>query len=191
MELSERFVQAFEYAFQLHRRQKRKGSGVPYLEHLLAVSALVLQDGGSEDEAAAGLLHDAVEDQGGLPVLAEIRQRFGERVAQIVADCSDSYTNPKPPWRERKEGYLLRLRRASPEVLRVSLADKLDNARSILTDLQADGDALWGRFNGGKAGTLWYYRALVEVFQTQSRSPMLNELEQVVKRIEGLASERP
>ena len=188
MELSERFAQAFEYAFQLHRRQKRKGSGVPYLEHLLAVAALTLQDGGGEDEAIAGLLHDAVEDQGGLAALTEIRRRFGERVAQIVADCSDSFTNPKPPWRERKAAYLLRLRGAPPEVLRVSLADKLDNARAILTDLQTDGEALWGRFNGGKAGTLWYYRALVEVFQAQSRSPMLGELERVVKRIEALAA---
>lgn len=160
---------------------------MPYLAHLMAVSALVLQDGGSEDEAIAGLLHDAVEDQGGLPVLAEIQQRFGARVAQIVEGCTDAYENPKPPWRERKTAYLQRLSGASPEVLRVSLADKLHNARSIWFDLQSNGDSLWGRFNGGKSGTLWYYGALVEAFKTRRRSPMLAELEELVGRIEAAA----
>lgn len=186
-ELSPRFVEAFEYAFNLHRRQTRKGNRTPYLAHLMAVSALVLQDGGSEDEAIAGLLHDAVEDQGGLPVLEAIRLRFGERVAQIVAGCSDSYGHPKPPWRERKTAYIQHLSGASPEVLRVSLADKLHNARSIWNDLQSNGEALWTQFKGGKRGTLWYYRALVEAFKPRCSSPMLAELEGVVERIEAAA----
>ncbi len=126
--LNERFDQALNYAIQLHADQLRKGSGVPYLAHLLSVTALVLEDGGSEDEAIAALLHDAVEDQGGLATLEEIRSKFGTHVADIVAGCTDSFEDPRPPWKQRKDRYLQHLAQATPEVRRVSLADKLHNA---------------------------------------------------------------
>jgi (p)ppGpp synthase/HD superfamily hydrolase len=192
MILSERFAQAFLYAFNLHRHQTRKGGSVPYLAHLMGVAALVIENGGSEDEAIAALLHDAPEDQGGKVVLDEIRRSFGNYVAEIVDGCTDTYEKPKLPWRSRKETYLNHLRHASPEVRRVSLADKLHNARSILQDLQGAGDSVWERFNGGKEGTLWYYRALVNVFlETETGrnglSPMLAEFADIVTRIESQA----
>lgn len=185
--LSEHFEQALSYAFQLHRRQSRKGSRTPYFAHLMAVAALVLEDGGDEDQAIAALLHDAPEDQGGLVILDEIRVRFGERVAAIVDGCTDTYESPKPPWRQRKEQYLQHLHTTSPEVLRVSLADKLHNARATLADLKRLGPPVWSRFNGGMAGTLWYYQALVKVFQQRITSPMVTDLHNVVAELEKLA----
>lgn len=181
--LSDRFQQALVYTFQLHSCQTRKESGVPYISHLLAVTALVLEDGGNEDQAIAALLHDAVEDQGGRATLEEIRQRFGDRVAFIVDSCTDAYTIPKPPWRQRKEEYIKHLHQAPKDVRRVSLADKLHNARSILVDLRLEGDDIWSHFNGGRDGTLWYYRALVAVFQQIDDSPMVDELSRVVMEI--------
>jgi GTP pyrophosphokinase len=183
--LTERFQDAFGFASTLHARQKRKGTGIPYLSHLLGVTALVLEDGGDEDQAIAALLHDAVEDQGGLKTLEEIRQRFGQHVAEIVDGCTDAYTTPKPPWKQRKQDYLAHLRQASPEVVRVSLADKLHNARSISADLQRIGETTWRRFNGGRDGTLWYYHSLVEIFKERSSSPMVAELQRVVQAIEA------
>ncbi len=166
----------------------RKGSDVPYVAHLLGVAALVLEDGGDEDQAIAALLHDAPEDQGGREILDEIRRRFGERVARIVDGCTDTYQSPKPPWRQRKEAYLSHLQDAPAEVLRVSLADKLHNARSILNDLYRSGDAVWERFTGGKEGTLWYYRSLVQTFLPMNTSPLATELDWIVSRIENFAS---
>jgi (p)ppGpp synthase/HD superfamily hydrolase len=186
MRLSERFNQALDYALALHGDQLRKGSETPYIAHLLAVTALVLEDGGDEEQAIAALLHDAPEDQGGLEVLEAIRMRFGDRVADIVHGCTDTYQTPKPPWRQRKANYLEHLQTASQEVLRVSLADKLHNARSILLDLQRFGDAVWERFNGGKEGTLWYYRSILETFRSVSDSPLVAELAWVLQRIEAL-----
>jgi len=185
--LQSRFEEALVLATRLHARQKRKDKDLPYVSHLIAVTALVLEDSGDEDEAIAALLHDAVEDQGGLRTLDEIRQRFGERVAAIVEGCSDSFVQPKPPWRVRKQTYLDHLREASPEVRRVSLADKLHNARTILADLQEDGEAVWSRFNGGKDGSLWYYRSLLEIFQSGPSSPMLREFTRLLQEIELLA----
>ncbi|HEX7974562.1 MAG TPA: HD domain-containing protein [Anaerolineales bacterium] len=188
--LTSRFNDALFYTLELHAAQVRKGSGVPYIAHLLGVTALVLEDGGDEDQAIAALLHDAVEDQGGLQTLNEIGRRFGDRVAQIVEGCTDAYTTPKPPWRKRKEQYLEHLHSAGPEVLRVSLADKLYNARSILDDLRRDeGENVWTRFNGGKNGSLWYYRSLAGFFQQASRSPMAASLAEVVSEIERIASQ--
>ena len=187
--LTQRFDEAILYASRLHSGQVRKKSGTPYIAHLLAVTALVLEDGGDEDQAIAALLHDAAEDQGGRETLEEIERRFGERVAMIVDGCTDTYLTPKPPWRERKEGYLQHLRTAAPEVRRVSLADKLHNARSILTDLVVSGNDVWARFNGGKQGTMWYYQSLVQVFQELDSSPMVVELARVVERIERIALE--
>lgn len=174
---------------RLHAGQARKGSNTPYVAHLLAVTALVLEDGGDEDQAIAALLHDAAEDQGGLATLEEIERRFGKRVALIVDGCTDTYLTPKPPWQERKERYLQHLQSAVPEVRRVSLADKLHNARSILTDLSQLGNEVWARFTGGKEGTLWYYRSLVQIFQELDSSPMVVELARVVERIERIALE--
>ena len=196
IELTERFGQALLFAFQLHQQQRRKGSQTPYIAHLLGVAALVLEDGGDEDEAIAALLHDAAEDQGGLETLEQIRLKFGARVASIVDGCTDTYETPKPLWRPRKEDYLGHLQTASPSVLRVSLADKLHNARTILVDLSSQGDQVWRRFNGGKAGSLWYYRSLVQIFQQLQRSgldnsPMLAQLGEVVTQIEQLAEEDP
>lgn len=184
-ELTERFTNALVSTAETHASQKRKGTSVPYLSHLLAVAALMLEDGGSEDEAIAALLHDAVEDQGGASRLAEIRARFGERVATIVAGCSDADVQPKPPWRERKETYIRHLAEAPPEVIRVSLADKLHNARAILSDYRQVGDALWQRFNP-EADQLWYYRALSNAFQERTTSPMLAELNRVIDELERL-----
>ena len=194
IELTERFGQALLYAFRLHQRQRRKGSQTPYIAHLLGVAALVLEDGGDEDEAIAALLHDAAEDQGGLETLEQIRLKFGAHVASIVDGCTDTYETPKPLWRPRKEQYLAHLQTASPSVLRVSLADKLHNARTVLVDLSSQGDQVWQRFNGGKAGSLWYYRSLVQIFQQLQRSgritsPLVARLDEVVARIERLAGE--
>jgi (p)ppGpp synthase/HD superfamily hydrolase len=156
------------------------------MAHLLAVASLVLEDGGDEEQAIAALLHDAPEDQGGQETLEAIRLRFGARVADIVDGCTDTYESPKPPWRQRKELYLDHLHTASEEVCRVSLADKLHNARSILIDLLRCGDGVWERFNGGKAGTLWYYHSLLRVFRSRSQSPMVTELGFVLQRIDSL-----
>ncbi len=186
--LTERFEKALTYATQLHARQLRKGNQTPYIAHLLSVTGLVLEAGGDEDTAIAALLHDAVEDQGGMETLNEIRHRFGDCVAEIVISCSDAFTTPKPPWRKRKEAYLNHLLGASSQARMVSLADKLHNARSILRDLSQTGDQVWKKFNGGKEGTLWYYRSLVDVFHNLDEGYLVDELSFVVDRIEQMAA---
>lgn len=185
--LTERFIEALEFATRLHDSQLRKGSETPYVAHLLAVASLVMEAGGSEDEVIAALLHDGPEDQGGLQTLAEIHSRFGESVAHIVAECSDSFEAEKPPWKERKLAYLRHLESASPSGVLVSCADKLHNARSVLTDYRTIGDELWGRFRGGREGTLWYYRALVDKYGQKSLPAMLfEELDRTVSELERL-----
>jgi GTP pyrophosphokinase len=175
------------FANQLHANHTRKGTGTPYIAHLLAVTALVIENGGGEDEAIAALLHDAVEDQGGEKTRDEIRRRFGDNVVSIVDGCTDTDQAPKPPWRERKEQYIARLRKESSESARlVSLADKVHNARTIITDHSQTGAAVWRRFSGGKEGTLWYYRALVDVFGTFGSSTLLAQFERLVLKMEGL-----
>lgn len=186
--LSSRFEQALQYAARLHAGQERKGTGVPYVAHLMSVAALVLEDGGDEDEAIAALLHDAVEDQGGQPTLEQIRRRFGQRVARIVEGCTDTDASPKPPWRRRKEQYLAHLRHASTEMRRVSSADKLHNARTVLAEFRQVGDSVWQRFQGDKEGTLWYYRSLVTAFREGGSGYIVEELDRVVTELEGLAS---
>jgi len=183
--LTNRFESALVYATQLHAQQVRKGTNVPYISHLLSVAALVLEDGGDEDEAIAALLHDAVEDQGGVATREVIFQQFGERVIQIIDGCTDTDVMPKPPWKERKQQHLENLRYASPAVCRVELADKLHNARSILLDLRRDEEAVWQKFRGGKEGTLWYYRAALEVFEQLGYSMLLvEEFKRVVEELE-------
>lgn len=185
--LGERFDQALQYASRLHNAQRRKGTEIPYIAHLMSVAALVLEHGGDEEMAVAALLHDAVEDQGGKPVLEEIRRRFGERVARIVEGCTDADTVPKPPWRQRKEEYIEHVRHAPADVRLVSVADKLHNARAVLADYRRHGEALWPRFKGGREGTLWYYRTLVETFRQAGNNPLVEELDRVVSELETLA----
>ena len=187
MSYGREFEEALVYAARLHRDQVRKGSGIPYVTHLLAVASIVGENGGTEDEVVAALLHDAAEDRGGRERLEEIRARFGDVVAEIVAGCTDTYEEPKPEWWARKRAYLEHVSRAPESVRLVSSADKLHNARAILADLRVLGDRLWGRFTGGRDGTLWYYRALVEAYGGAGASPVVEELDRVVSEIEGLA----
>lgn len=187
MELTKRFDDAFLYASHLHSGQKRKASLVPYISHLLAVTALVLQYGGDEDQAIAAMLHDAVEDQGGVEILAEIRSRFGERVARIVDGCTDSYTTPKRPWLERKKFYIERLKDEPSDVRLVSLADKVDNLRSIAADLEENGEETWTKFRGGKDGSIWYYRSLVDIFSEGEPGGLARVFSRLVDEIEKKA----
>jgi (p)ppGpp synthase/HD superfamily hydrolase len=186
--LSERFREALVFATELHATQVRKGSGVPYAAHLLGVASIALEYGANEDEAIAALLHDAIEDQGGAATREEIRRRFGETVAAIVDGCTDADTSPKPPWRSRKEAYVAKIPHAPASVRLVSMSDKLYNARSIVQDYRQLGDELWQRFQGGKDGTLWYYRACSDAFRAAGASPLQQELERVVQTLEALVS---
>lgn len=181
--LSARFQEAFSFAFHLHQNQYRKGVRIPYMAHLLTVTALVIEHGGNEDQAIAALLHDAVEDQGGLPTLELIKRKFGDHVAEIVEGCTDAYTQPKPPWKGRKSAYLAKLSTAEESILLVSLADKVHNARSILIDLNQEGSSVWDKFTGEKEGTLWYYQSLVEIFDKTRFTILKNELHQLVDEI--------
>ena len=187
MLLSTRFEEALIFATRLHREQVRKGTTIPYIAHLLGVTSIVLEHGGDEDEAIAALLHDAIEDQGGASTREEIRRHFGETVVAIVDGCTDAEVIPKPPWRARKEAYIAHIAHAAPSVRLVSVADKLHNARAILTDYRELGNDLWKRFNGGKEGTLWYYRALVNAFRAAGITPLIEELDRVISEIEQLA----
>lgn len=191
MPYGNKFEEALPYAARLHRDQTRKGTDTPYVTHLLAVAAIVGENGGTEDETVAALLHDAPEDRGGRKRLEDIRDRFGDVVARIVDDCTDTYEDPKPAWWPRKEAYVAHVAQAPPSVQLVSAADKLHNARSILADLRALGDDLWERFTGGKDGTLWYYRALVEAYARNGANPVVEELDRVIREIEALAGRVP
>jgi GTP pyrophosphokinase len=186
MILTDRYNRALVYAIQAHASQFRKGTRIPYIAHLLSVSALVIEDGGDEDEAIAALLHDAVEDQGGAPRFEDIRATFGDNVAAIVEGCTDTDEVPKPPWRARKEAHIQHLVTASDSVIRVSLADKVHNARAILLDYRREGDRLFERFNAGKADQLCYYENLLAEFRNRSVSPLVQELERVVKELAAL-----
>ena len=185
--LSKKFDEALVYAVDLHRQQPRKGTGVPYVSHLLSVAALVLEHGGTEEQAIAALLHDAVEDQGGLPTAKAIRGRFGDVVADIVDGCTDTDVTPKPPWRARKEAYVARVRREPAHVRLVSAADKLHNARTMVTDLRIHGPILWKRFNAGRDETLWYLGALVEAFREAGTAPIVEELARTVVELEAVS----
>jgi (p)ppGpp synthase/HD superfamily hydrolase len=181
---SKRFVDAICYAAELHAKQFRKRTGRPCIGHLLGVTSLVIEYGGDEEMAIAALLHDAVEDQGGRPRLREIRKKFGKRVAHIVDGCTDSYTQPKPPWMERKRAYVKRAAKESEEVRLVSAADKLANVRETLKDLRVEGEIVFERFAGQKEGTLWYYRQLVRVFRRAGNNPLIEELDRAVRELE-------
>lgn len=183
--LTERFDRALAWASELHREQRRKGGDVPYIAHLLAVTALVLEAGGDEDEAIAAVLHDAVEDQGGARVRAEIEERFGPRVAAIVEGCTDTDEDPKPPWRERKARFLTALENAGASVRLVVTADKLHNATCTLHDLHAHGPAAWDRIRD-REKALWYYRSVLETLARAGSNPLVRRLEGVVAELEAL-----
>lgn len=184
--LTGRFTDAVAYAAAAHAGQRRKGTDLPYVSHLLSVAALVLDDGGSETEAVAALLHDVVEDQGGHERLLDVRARFGGEVADIVAACTDyDTTGNRGPWRQRKERYVAHIATMPPAARRVSLADKLHNARAILRDYRTHGEAVWDRFSTDGAGQRWYLRALTDGF-AGSDSPMAADLEMTVAELERL-----
>jgi (p)ppGpp synthase/HD superfamily hydrolase len=184
----DRLTRAFALAHQLHGRQKRKGTAIPYVSHLLAAASLVLENGGGEDEAIAALLHDAVEDQGGGPTLDKIRRKFGPRVARIVEGCTDSDVEPKPPWKARKIAYLAHLRTAPRRVQLVSAADKVHNARCILSDYRTHGEKLWRRFSAPKKDVFWYYRQLVKALRGAPKA-LVEELDRTVAEIARLTKE--
>jgi (p)ppGpp synthase/HD superfamily hydrolase len=187
-----RLDDAFAYAVAAHKGQLRKGTEIPYHSHLLGVCSLVLEDGGNEEEAIAALLHDAAEDQGGRARLEDIRARFGDRVAEIVEACTDSFEEKKPLYRERKEPFIERLRAETDKgILRVELADKLHNARAILRDYRQLGNAVWARFNPTPDDIEWYYRSLVDAFREVSTSPMVEELGRAVSDLLQLRRSAP
>ena len=183
--LTPKFVKAMAFAAEKHATQTRKGSEIPYLGHLLSVAGFVIETDGTETEAIAALLHDAAEDQGGEATLAEIREKFGDEVAGIVSECSDTFETPKPPWRERKESYIRHLSEASDGAILVSLADKLHNARAILRDYRESGNELWQRFSVKDPELhLWYYTSLLEVYTTRVQNWMVDELRRVLAELE-------
>ena len=189
MSISTLFDQALHYAVLVHAGQTRKGTTIPYISHLLGVTSIALEYGATETEAIAALLHDAGEDAGGEGRIADIRRRFGNAVADIVEGCTDTVEHPKPAWRARKQKYIDHVASASPSVILVSAADKLHNARAILSDYREIGEQIWLRFNGGKDGTLWYYRELLSAFRTSDDTPLLRELDAVVTQLEEMAGE--
>jgi (p)ppGpp synthase/HD superfamily hydrolase len=190
LKLTGQFERALNFALAAHAGQNRKGTEVPYASHLLAVASIVLDYGGDEEEAIAGLLHDCVEDRGVDP--AELRTSFGARVAEMVVACSDSLAKDptmKAPWRERKEKYLEHMKTAAPSVLLVSAADKLHNVRSISKDLREIGAAVWDRFKVGSEESLWFYETLVAIFQARGYCrPLVDELARAVTELRALTS---
>lgn len=183
MELSGRFDDAFRYAHQVHSEQRRKGTNAPYIGHLMGVTSIVLDDGGNEDEAIAALLHDAAEDHGGRERLEDIRARFGDSVARIVEDCTDSWDTPKAPWAERKHAYVHHARTLPRSSLRVSAADKVHNAYAILRDLRNSGEAVWERFSAAPDNVMSYYERLVRAFREAGGGPLVDELDRIVRGI--------
>ena len=185
--LGPRLQRAFRYAAEKHAGQTRKQTAVPYLSHLMAVASLVLEAGGDEDMAIAALLHDVVEDCGGMPRLREIRRQFGLRVAKIVEGCTDSFGEPKREWMERKRDYLGQVKHADAETRLVSASDKLHNVRTILADYRQHGEAIWRRFSGKREGTLWYYRALSDEYLRRNPNRIARELARAVAELERAA----
>ena len=186
--LTSRFEDALVYATQLHASQIRKGTTIPYVAHLLGVASIALEYGADEDTAIAALLHDAVEDQGGPPIRAEIARRYGEHVAKLVSDVSDTDVTPKPPWRARKEAYIAHVSAAEPGANLISASDKLHNARTLLSDYRVLGEGLWSRFSAGREDVLWYYRSLVTAFRATGHAPkpLVDELDRTVEALAGL-----
>ncbi|MBL8491947.1 MAG: HD domain-containing protein [Rhodocyclaceae bacterium] len=185
--LSPRFALALQFANQVHSAQVRKGGRVPYITHLMSVCALVLENGGDEDEAIGALLHDAAEDCGGRPMLESVRTLFGTRVADIVEGCTDTLEDPKPDWRRRKEAYVVHLRTASPSVKLVAGCDKLHNLSSTLKDLRGGpGPDYWVRFTADAAAQAWYYGACAEALEAAPASPVAGEFRRVFGEFQAI-----
>lgn len=182
--LTRRFDAAFAYAHEAHAGHTRKGNGVPYIGHLMGVASIVIDDGGTEDEAIAALLHDAAEDRGGRERLDDIRRRFGDAVAGIVEDCTDSWNMPKAPWAQRKQQYVEHARTLQAPSLRVSAADKVHNAYAILRDLRNVGDRVWDRFNASADDIVAYYQSLVRSYRQAGGGRLVDELDRIVRAIE-------
>ncbi len=189
---TDRFLRALDTAARLHATQVRKGSGVPYISHLLGTCSIVLDYGGDEDEAIAALLHDTIEDVEPTETARAAVASFGPRVLAIVEGCTEHRPVPKPPWRERKERYIEHLATADSSVLLVAGADKLHNARSLVADLRHSGPSVWDRFNAGRDDTLWYYRAVIEAMRGNPAQPagLVDELERVVTELASFAARR-
>jgi len=182
--LTDRFFKAMEYASEAHREQVRKSTNIAYISHPLGVAALIIEAGGDEEQAIAGLLHDVAENCGGESRLVEIAQLFGDRVAHIVRGCSDSLVETegeKAPWRERKEAHIEHLRSSDADVLLVTAADKTHNARAIATDIQSIGNLVWKRFNADQEQILWYYNSVYAVLADGGVTPaLLNPLQTAI-----------
>ncbi|MCZ6799188.1 MAG: HD domain-containing protein [Nitrospirae bacterium] len=187
MSYSGRVIDALTLSMELHHWQTRKGTSIPYVTHLWAVASLVGEYGGDENQVIAALLHDAIEDQGDKITFEQIQERFGTRVVDIVRGCTDAETMPKPPWEKRKQQYITHLTTAPPHVKLVSAADKLHNARAIVSDLRREGSAVWTRFNAGATEQVWYYEKLVVALRTKWSHRIVDELEQVVHELAQLA----
>jgi (p)ppGpp synthase/HD superfamily hydrolase len=190
MKLSEKFEEALIYATHAHGDQTRKKTGIPFVAHILGVTAIALEYGANETEAIGALLHDTVEDCGGADRLRDIREKFGDDVARIVDGCTDTYETPKPPWMERKRAYIKHLKDSDCPTRLVSASDKLHNTRALLAELRRHGLEVFERFAGKKDGTLWYYRTLVTAFrQHGDHSDLIDELDRVVSDIETFVRE--
>jgi (p)ppGpp synthase/HD superfamily hydrolase len=196
LHLSARFSSAVEYARILHI-ERRKGTGVPSMAHLLGVASLVMGEAGhvefpvTEDMIVAAILHDAVEDHGGEPRLKDIEHNFGAHVAHMVEGLSDTLShdpNQKEPWEKRKEDYIKRLREEPAEVQLISAADKLYNARSVLDDYRKIGSEVWKRFKRGRKQQIWYFESVLEVFKSSGTNRIVEELERVVVELEQLSA---
>ncbi len=189
--LTTRFEDAVRYANIVHAHKKRKsGSEAPYMAHLLGVTAIALEYGADEDETIGALLHDAVEDVGGRPRLADIRARYGKKVAEIVEGCSDSLgdkDDEKLSWRERKAAYVAHVPKTSGSVRLVSAADKLNNVRAIVVEYRRSGEKIWKHYKGSREDRLWYYRALVKAYRKSgTHKTLVEDLDEVVSELERL-----
>jgi (p)ppGpp synthase/HD superfamily hydrolase len=183
MPTTPRLEQALAYAARLHAQQHRKGGRVPYITHLMAVAAIVGEHGGDEDMIIAALLHDGPEDQGGQATLDDIRTRFGDRVADLIDGCTDTYETPKPEWRPRKQAYIDRLPTLCAEARLISAADKLHNLRCIVADHRRHGDEAWRIFKTGRDGVIWYYQQVIAQFQQHGPHDLAAELQATLAQL--------
>ena len=188
-QMTDRFLEAVKLARDLHAQQRRKGEDTPYLSHLLRVAGMVMGYDADEDTIMAALLHDAIEDQGGVKTAALIRKQFGDRVEKYVMDCSDSFEDvgtKKRPWRERKESFIAKIENMHPESLLIVACDKLDNLRSSISSYRKHGEKLWAIFAGGRDGTLWYYREVGKALREEGNCPLIDDLEEALAALERL-----
>ncbi len=184
-----KYKSALDFAYKLHFKQIRKGTEIPYFSHLISVSNNVIENGGNTDEAIAGLLHDAVEDQGGLKTLKIIKKKFGSKVAKIVSDCTDAEIEPKPPWLERKKSYIKSLKNKPQSSLFVSMCDKTHNASCIINDYHHEGKKLWTRFTANPKQICWYYESLGKCYykHLKSHKVLKQNFKKLVSEIKRIA----